>query len=172
TTATIHDVSDAFMKFRVSDALGSFFQFYWRGGCYQFSRMIYGSSIAPSCLEGGMAHVEAGLAPAVERPLPSPVFTSDGTVDLCLDDIVDFDDSEPEQCSFMDDILDFRDPPDSSASDPLIDTYHTHDLPLKTQSIADASASSPIPVLGLELIDSGDSLRYPAKAVDQVLRWP
>ncbi|KAF4653133.1 hypothetical protein FOL46_009337, partial [Perkinsus olseni] len=47
TTVTLHDVSDAFMKFRVSSALGSFFQFYWRNGYYQFSRMIYGSSIAP-----------------------------------------------------------------------------------------------------------------------------
>ncbi|KAF4738105.1 hypothetical protein FOZ62_019085, partial [Perkinsus olseni] len=170
TTVTLHDVSDAFMKFRVSSALGSFFQFYWRNGYYQFSRMIYGSSIAPSCLEGGMGHVEQHLLPTVERPLPLPNLDTAGSLDLYVDHVLDSDRDEPDQCSFMDDILDFTQPTEEPA--PLIDKYTAHDLPLKTQALSDASADHPIPVLGLELVDSGDSLRYPPKAIATVLAWP
>ncbi|KAF4650541.1 hypothetical protein FOZ61_000227, partial [Perkinsus olseni] len=66
--------------------------------------------MAPSCIQSGVAHVEASLAPSVEHPLFTPVLTPDGTVDFCPDDIVDFDDSELKQCSCMYDILDFRNP--------------------------------------------------------------
>ncbi|EER09710.1 hypothetical protein Pmar_PMAR022147 [Perkinsus marinus ATCC 50983] len=138
TTVTIHDVSDAFMRFRVSPALGSFFQVYWRKRWFQFTRMIYGSSIAPSCLEGGMSHVEHGLVPTPDTFPPPPVLTDDGNIDLVLDQLLDVAEPEPDQCSFMDDILDFR--ADTTSADILPNKYDEYDLPLKSQALTEASA--------------------------------
>ncbi|EER01499.1 hypothetical protein Pmar_PMAR026922 [Perkinsus marinus ATCC 50983] len=167
TTVTIHDVSDAFMEFRVSPALGSLFQIYC--SYYQFTRMIYGNSIAPSCLEGGMAHVENALQSTVPLPLLPPMIGDDGHIDLYVDKLLGSTATEPDQCSFMDDILDFRH--DHSDSDPLTDKYLQHDLPLKTQPISEASVDNPISVLGLELIDGGAFSRYPFKPIDTILSW-
>ncbi|EER09187.1 hypothetical protein Pmar_PMAR002818, partial [Perkinsus marinus ATCC 50983] len=129
--------------------------------------MIYGSSIAPSCLEGGMSHVEHGLVPTPDTFPPPLVLTDDGNIDLVLDQLLDVAEPEPDQCSSMDDILDFR--ADTTSADILPNKYDEYDLPLKSQALTEASAAHPIPVLGIEVIDNGESLRYPSKPVDSIL---
>ncbi|KAF4702813.1 hypothetical protein FOZ62_001172, partial [Perkinsus olseni] len=183
----LYDVSDAYMRFRVSSALASLLQIRWNGLLYEFTRMIYGSSIAPAMLEGAMGYLEGLRQPP--PPVPTPLAPASDSLDFyhvdlhhltpsssslstaeCLTDSLDTltELSTPPQCSYMDDILSFHSHATDTVDPALVDLYKKHDLPLTSQSLID---TDPVHVLGVQVHKAGSLLRYNPATVQKILDW-